>query len=250
MKAYKIGIIGFGDFTKVMLEHLAPYADIVVSSRSKDSGEAGFGAQFGPLKDVLGQPIIIPSIPSQFFEEFFSENRDGINPAALVIDVCSVKVKPLAILEQLLPETCSIVGTHPMFGPASITKNKGLQGLKCVVCPTRVPDEVFTQVTDFLHAQLGLNVIHKTPEAHDREMAYVQGLSHYIGRVMDIMDIPNSELSTLAYDDLLDMKKIQGQDSFDLFQSIMHQNPYAAAINQGFKQACKALDNKLSKKSE
>lgn len=123
MKKYQIGIIGYGDFTKVMLEYLAPYADIVVSSRSRDSGDAGFGASFALVSEVLSRDIIIPSIPAQFFEDFFTQNHALINPSALVIDVSSVKTRPLEVLQRLLPETCQIVGTHPMFGPASIAKN-------------------------------------------------------------------------------------------------------------------------------
>ena len=246
-KRFQIGIIGYGDFTKLIIEHLAPYADIIVSSRSADTGDAGHGASFAPLDEVLDQPIIIPSIPSQFFEPFFAAHASKIRPDALVIDVCSVKVKPLETLKRLLPSTCTIVGTHPLFGPASVAKNGGLGGLKCVVCPG---DETAEAVKVFLGTQLGLQIIEKTPEEHDQEMAYVQGLSHYIGRVMGIMDIPESPWATLAYDDLLDMKRIQGKDSWELFESIMTENPYAHEVNEDFKRACQALDETISSSNQ
>lgn len=242
---HKIGVVGYGDFTKVICQFLAPQADILVSSRTAKSGEAGFGAQFAPLEQVLAQPIIIPSIPSQFFETFFETNRQLVNSNALVVDVCSVKVKPLEVLERLLPNTCQIIGTHPMFGPASIAKNSGLKDLKCVVCPQRVDPETLEKFIKLLSDQLGLQVIRRTPDEHDRDMAFVQGLSHYIGRTMDGMSIPHTELSTLAYDDLLDMKNIQGQDSWDLFTSIMHENPYTKEVNDRFKQACRELDERI-----
>ena len=76
-------------------------------------------------------------------------------------------------------------------------------------------------------------------------MAYVQGLSHYIGRVMDIMEIPDTPLATMAYEDLLDMKRIQGGDSWDLFMSIMHENPYAVSVQANFEQACRQLNDDL-----
>ncbi len=245
-RKYQIGIVGYGDFTKVMIEFLSPYADIIVSSRSKESGDAGHGARFAPLGEVLASPIIIPSIPAQFFEDFFSTNKDLINPTTLIVEVCSVKQKPLEALSRLLPETCQIIGTHPMFGPASVAKNGGIQSLRCVICPTRVDSETFQDIRSFLESKLGLEVLERTPEQHDKEMAYVQGLSHYIGRVMDIMNIPESQLSTLAYDDLLDMKRIQGGDSWDLFKSIMEENHFAAAINEEFKAACLELDSQLA----
>ncbi len=245
MKMYKVGIVGYGDFTKVILEYLAPYADIAVSSRSKSSGGAGWGARFAQVSEVLGQDIIIPSIPSQFFEGFFHQNSQLINPHAVVIDVCSVKVKPLEVLERLLPKSCSIIGTHPMFGPASIKKNGGISGLSCVVSPVRASDMQLEKINTFISDSLGLKVIHRTPEQHDREMAYVQGLSHYIARVMDVMDIPESELATLAYEDLIDMKHIQAKDTWDLFESIMHDNPYALEVNELFKKAQSKLDEQI-----
>jgi prephenate dehydrogenase len=245
MKKYQIGIIGHSEFTKLMLEWLEPYADIVVSSRSETEGDAGFGARFESLEQVLSQPVIIPSIPSQYFEEFFTKNKRLINIEALIIDICSVKVRPLKVLEELLPKTCSIIGTHPLFGPASVKKNSGIKGLKCVVCPVRVGDDILKEFESFLENQLKLKVIRKTPEEHDKEMAYAMGLSHYIGRTMKMMNIPKSELSTLAYDDLYDMKRIQGEDSWELFQSIMNENPYVAEVNRQFKLAQKDLDERL-----
>lgn len=245
MKKYKVGIIGYGDFTKVILEWLAPYAEIVVSSRSHGEGDAGFGARFAPLDEVLAQPVLIPSIPSQYFENFFTSNKRQINPDALVIDVCSVKVKPLEVLEKCLPETCSIIGTHPLFGPTSIKKSGGIEGLRCVVSDVRSKSDQYKELVSLLGDKLGLTVLERTPEQHDQEMAYVQGLSHYIARVMDIMDIPKSELSTLAYDDLYDMKMVQAKDTWDLFESIMHENPYALEVHKQFKAAQAQLDTKL-----
>lgn len=242
---YQVGIVGYGAFTRLMCEYLAPYADVIVSSRQHTEGDAGFGAQFRSVEEVLSRPIIIPSIPSQFFKAFFTVYGGVVNPSAIVIDVCSVKVRPLGVLQQLLPPTCQIVGTHPLLGPASVAKNGGLQGLKIALCRVRQDEATYHGVRRFLE-KLGLHVIEKTPEAHDRDMAYVQGLSHYIGRIMDGMGIPETSLSTYAYDDLLDMKKIQGQDSWELFMSIVKENPFAEEVNAAFKDATKQLDDKIA----
>lgn len=245
MRKYKIGIIGYGDFTKLLLEYLAPYAEVVVSSRSRTEGDAGFGARFAPVAEVLAQPIIIPSIPAQFIESFFTQNKKIVNPSALVIDVCSVKVQPLEVLTEVLPSSCSIIGTHPLFGPASVAKNKGIAGLRCVVCDVRSKKSQYKDLIVLLSEKLKLHVLERTPDQHDQEMAYVMGLSHYIGRVMDTLDIPKSELSTLAYDDLLDMKHVQGKDTWDLFESIVAKNPYTPEILTKFKKAQAELDERI-----
>lgn len=245
MGKLQVGIIGYGDFTKLMCEYLAPYADIIVSSRSHASGGAGFGASFAPLHEVLERQIIIPSFPSQFFEEFFAKHGSVANPNATVVDVCSVKVRPLRTLEKHLPSSAQIIGTHPLFGPASVANNnETLDGLKIVVSRVRANDITYEKIFD-LFKNMNLQIIERTPEQHDKEMAYVQGLSHYIGRVMQVMDIPDSEMSTFAYDDLLDMKNVQGSDSWELFESIMRDNPYTEAINNQLKSAIEALDRRI-----
>lgn len=245
MNRYSIGIIGYGDFTKLMCEYLAPYADIIVSSRQTTEGDAGFGARFAPIQEVLAREVIIPSFPSQHFEAFFAEHVHMIRSDALVIDVCSVKVRPLQVLEKLLPKTCQIIGTHPMFGPASVREQGGIKGLKCVVCPVRAHETTERELERFLHEILGLRILKYSPEEHDRAMAYVQGVSHYIARLMSEMSIPETEMATLAYEKLLAMKNVQARDSWDLFYSIMHDNPYAKKVNDHLRQSVDSLDKKI-----
>lgn len=243
----KIGIVGYGDFSKVLIEHLSEFAEIVVSSRSKNSGDAGFGARFADVSEVLSCPIIIPSIPSQFIEGFFEKNKQLVNPDALVIDIASIKVQPINALLRQLPESCRIIGIHAMFGPGAISRNGGkIAGLKCVVSPVRIDKTDEEMIVGFMEETLGLKVIYRTPEEHDREMAYVQGLTHLIGRVLDEMKIPDSELSTLAYDNLMEMKRVQGQDSWDLFCSIIAENPYTKDIQEQFMDAYKVVRDRAS----
>jgi prephenate dehydrogenase len=55
---------------------------------------------------------------------------------ALVVDVCSVKVYPVKWMRELLPDTVSILPTHPMFGPDSAAES--LKDRKIVICPERI----------------------------------------------------------------------------------------------------------------
>lgn len=225
-----------------MLQYLEPYADIVVSSRAREAGEAGHGARFAPLSEVLACPIIIPSIPDQFFNDFFGRNAKLINPQAVVIDVCSVKQQPLEALAKWLPASCQILGTHPLFGPT--TAAHSLENHTVVVCPVRIETKTYQKIADFCR-ELGMKVLERSPVEHDRDMAYVQGLSHYIGRLMELMQIPDTPLATRAYRDLLDMKRIQASDSWELFMSIMHENPHTAEVHRHFLTMCKELDQKI-----
>jgi prephenate dehydrogenase len=238
-----VAIIGYGEFTKLMIKHLSPHMHVMVSSRQAKVNHDDLTFQEVDLKTSLGQEIIIPSIPSQFFTDFFTTNPHLINPKALIIDVCSVKVKPTEVMLHDAPKTCQILATHPLFGPASA--QDGLKGQKIMLYPARLPAERYKNIKKFLKDILGLHIIEMAPEDHGKIMAYAQGLSHYLGRVMQNMRIPESELTTSAYNDLLGMKHIQGNDSWDLFESIMFENPYALEVHQRFKRAMVKLDTRL-----
>jgi prephenate dehydrogenase len=230
----QIGLIGYGAFGQLITQHLAERAKFHIYDPLLDGSS---------VEDALSQSIIILAIPAQELAGFLSTNLVHLHKNALYIDVCSVKVRPVATLLEHLPQNCQIIATHPMFGPA--TAADSLTGRKMMIHPVRVSDETFAQFKEFL-AGFQLQIIETTPEQHDKMMAYVQGLSHYIGRIMQEMDVPDTELSTLAYDDLLDMKRVQGNDSDALFNSILHENPYTQEVLDHFESARQSVDSRFS----
>lgn len=230
----QIGLIGYGAFGRLITQHLAEVAEFHIY----DPALAG-----SSVEDALSQPIIILAIPAQELEGFLTTNSVHLHKNALYIDVCSVKVRPVSTLLEYLPEKCQIIATHPMFGPA--TAADSLVDRKIMIHPVRVSDETYSVFKQFL-TELQLRIIETTPEQHDRMMAYVQGLSHYIGRIMQEMDVPDTELSTLAYDDLLDMKRVQGNDSDALFNSILHENPYSKEVLERFEDARRSVDSRFN----
>lgn len=241
-----VGIIGYGDFAKLLVGVLSQFATILVSSRQNLNPASTDSFIAVSLREVLAQDIIIPSLPAQLLEEFFQLHYVYVNPKALVVDVCSVKVKPVQVLLATLPKTTQILATHPLFGPAStdgVIKDK-----KIMMYPVRMPKDDYKRAKHFAKHQLGLKVIECTPEEHDHAMANVQGLSHYIGRAMKIMGIPETELATQAYQNLLEMKRTQGHDSWELFQSIMQENPYVREVHDKLHRALTKLDTELGLK--
>lgn len=140
-----------------------------------------------------------------------------------------------------LPDHIEIIGTHPLFGPQS-GKN-GIKGLNMVVCPVRTKKT--RSIIRFLGKILELNVLERTPVTHDKQMAYVQALTHFIGRSINEMDIPDVEQKTPAYQYLLDIKRNLGSDSMDLFLTIELENPYAKEVREQFMGALKNLNDRL-----
>ncbi len=194
------------------------------------------------LEEVLAQEIVVLAIPAQFLEQFLAQNASLFNPRALVLDVASVKTKPVTWMKKYLPSTVSVLATHPLFGPHSA--GESLVGHKVVLYPVRIQPTLYRQVREFLRG-LGLEVLEKTPEEHDRQMAYVQALTFFIGRAVERLEIPHTEVNTRTYEYLLSIKQVVQGDTQELFNTIQLENPFAAEVRQSFSQALGEIEENL-----
>jgi prephenate dehydrogenase len=225
-----VGIVGFGSFGQFMALHLRDHFEVFVYDiQDRETEATALKVSFEPLKTVLRKEVVVLGIPVQYLEGFLQQEARNVNPESLILDVASVKVEPLALIEQYLPKN-RVIGIHPLFGPQS-GKN-GIEGLNMVLCPTDDPS--YECLKSFLSETLNLNVLERTPEEHDKQMGYVQALTHFIGRAVNEMDIPDVEQKTVAYEHLLDLKRTLGRDSWDLFVTIEKHNPYAREIRENF----------------
>ena len=242
-----LGIIGFGAFSELIVKHLKPFCTIYIYSRRDVSKKArAMGVKIGTLEQVAACDIIIIGVVVQHFEEITKKIKKFIKPSALVIDVCSVKIKPAKLMQKHLPKAVDILATHPLFGPQS-GKN-GVKGLKIVVCPIRIKDKNLKKIKSFLKNKLELTILERTPKEHDKQMAYVQGLTHFIGKAISELAIPQSDQATIAYDQLIRIKDLLEEDSNDLFLTIENENPYAASIRNKFVKKLNEIEEKITKK--
>ncbi|MCS6823357.1 MAG: prephenate dehydrogenase/arogenate dehydrogenase family protein [Cytophagaceae bacterium] len=239
----KMGIIGLGLFSRFFIPHLNPYYDIYVYDKEDYSAVAKkINAKWATLEQVCSCEMVGLAVPVQYLEELLITCKSYLKDASFVFDFSSVKMKPVNLMQKYLPRHVEILGTHPLFGPQS-GKN-GIEGLNIVVCPVRL--KKYKSFVHFFSEKLMLNVLERTPEAHDRQMAYVQALTHFIGRAVNAMDIPDVEQKTQAYQYLLEIKKNLGQDSYDLFLTIENENPYAKEIRESFIEELHLLNQQLS----
>ncbi|MFH1030922.1 MAG: prephenate dehydrogenase [bacterium] len=227
-----LGIIGFGNFGKFMVKYLSSFFDICIYDKNENAREdaARLNMKVVSLEEAATQHIILMCIPINNFEEVILQIKDFIKPGALVADVSSTKMKPVQLMEKYLPKNVEILGTHPLFGPES--GKDGIVGLKIVLCPVRVKN--LEPIKFFLSQQLKLEILIRTPEEHDRQMAYVQGLTHFIGRAIKELDIPDLEQKTMAYQKLLAIKEMLGGDSDALFLTIEKGNYFAKEVREKF----------------
>ena len=109
-----LGIVGFGNFGRFMCNHLRPRFNIRVHDRLDIADEAAqIGVKSAPLPEVAASEILVLAVPVQNMEEVLRDLRGVPRLPELVMDVGSVKVKPLDLMARYLPKRVDIVGTHP-----------------------------------------------------------------------------------------------------------------------------------------
>ena len=241
----RVGLIGFGQFGQLAAQVLATHFDLLVTDPSPTTATKarGLGVEVGSLADVAAREIVIFAVPVVAMEAVFREAAPHLKPGALVLDVGSVKMLPARWMTEILPDHVDLVATHPLFGPQSA--KTGLDRLRLVVCPIR--GDRHDKVVAFGRA-LGLTVTVTTPEEHDREMAYVQALTHLIGRSLVNLGIPDEQLKTASYQHLLELCSLIGADTFELFTAIQTQNPFAAEVVERFVGEAQSLLDQVAAK--
>lgn len=226
-----LGIIGFGDFGRLAATHLGARFGVGAYDAHVPADEiAAKGARPLSFAQAAQCDVVMIAVPVQEMERVIATLAPLVKRDATVIDIASVKVLPSQWLAQHLPDTVHIVPTHPLFGPQSVARD-GLAGRQLVICPLRGDQHLKVAA---LGEELGLRVQITTAEEHDREMAYVQALTHLVGRTLSSMNIPDEMLKTQSYQHLLDLCDLLKRDSFALFSAIQTLNPFADAITQEF----------------
>lgn len=227
----EIGIIGFGQLGQFIAKHLKKHFKTAAADKFDKSEEAkALGTDFVSISDAASKEVVILAVPINQFEGTLKQIIPNLKPGALLLDVCSVKMKPAEIMQAIVPKNVDVIATHPLFGPQSGAK--GIKGLKIVICPIRTTK--LEKLKKFLEEKLELKVLVKTPEEHDGQMATAACLSHFIGRTLIKLGINEQEIDEPSFRKLLELKKMLEEDSFELFKDIQQNNPFAKGVRDKF----------------
>lgn len=238
-----IGIVGFGAFARLMAPPLRAWFRLCAFDPALPVGSSDdtLGVSFVEPAAAARCPIVILAMPVDRLEAAIATIRPHLRPGTVVLDVCSVKIEPARIMQAALPAWVEIVGTHPLFGPQSAAN--GLAGLKIAVCPIR--GRSARRIAAFLRSALGLQVYLTTPDAHDREAAIVQGLTHLVARLLVQMEPLPTRMTTASFDRLIQAVAMVRHDPEALFLAIERANPYAAKARERFFDLAAALKTSL-----
>ncbi|MFH1976200.1 MAG: prephenate dehydrogenase/arogenate dehydrogenase family protein [Pseudomonadota bacterium] len=136
--------------------------------------------------------IVILSLPLDVAIAVSEEIGPLLGDAQLLMDFCSLKEK---ILKSMTGSTSAeVIGTHPLFGPFT----DSIKGQNIILCPGR--GEQWLKWLENEYISKGAFVTVMDPSVHDRHMAIVQGLTHFLticmGRTLQKMNMnDNTALS-------------------------------------------------------
>lgn len=227
-----VGIMGFGAFGRLMARHLQPHFALRVfdPERPPSPDPSGRGLEPAEIAEVAGCDLVILAVPVSAIASAVAELGPHLRAGSLVLDVGSVKIAPGRLLETGLPDHVEIIGTHPLFGPQSA--RDGIAGLKIALCPIR--GRSTGRVAAFLRKALKLEVIVTTADAHDREVAMVQGLTHLVAKILVRMEPLPQLMTTASFEHLMRATEMVRHDAPEVFMAIERDNPHAKAVRDRF----------------
>lgn len=181
-------------------------------------------------EDIARQcDLVIVSVPIRNTVRVIRRIAPLMKPGQLLCDFTSLKVKPV---EAMLKSAADVVGLHPMFGPTV----RSLKSQTIIVCPARVEDASLQKLVAIFRSE-GARCTITTPEEHDKMMAVVQGLTHYVTLCMADsirrlgMDIEATrEFTSPVYQiELSLIGRLLSQDP-ELYADILEENPYVPEV--------------------
>jgi len=238
-----IGIVGFGPFGRLLVEQISPKAEAIkLYNRSEITSALPANVTLVDLEELADCDGVILALPVSALEATLHELAGIIRPETIVIDVCSVKLVPMELMLRLLPEPVAVVGSHPLFGPQSITDD---EKPTVVLCEGRDRAALQT-VTDF-YRRLGWETVERTAEEHDKTMATVHGLTFFIAQSLIDMQLDTPSLPTGFYAHLQKLIDMQRHHTDDLTDTVEQYNPYAKAVRSRFLKAADELNERFNK---
>ncbi len=223
-----VGVYGLGRFGSFWAQSLS--GRFAVRGFDIDpSRRAPEGVERATLDSLLECDAVFLCVTIRAVPEVLRSLAPLLRPGILIADTCSVKLEPARWMSELLPAHVDLLATHPMFGPES-AKN-GLSGLAIMMDPLRCSDSTAAFWAD-VFASFGLSVVRMSCDRHDREAAYSQALTHFVGRSLHRVGLPDTDIATRWYRNLHAVVKQCVRDAPTLFEDMQRLNPYAAEMRR------------------
>lgn len=223
----KVTIIGFGRFGKTLYRLIKDDFAITIYNRSdipwEDQSNFTKHSKIARnLTEAYESDIIFFAIPINSIETVLQEHKEYIKPSHTLIDVLSVKVHPKKMFEKYTPKN-QVLLTHPMFGPDS-SKN-GFEGLPIIIDKFKTSNEIYEFWKEYF-MEKKLQVLEMSADQHDQLAAKSQGMTHFIGRLLEKAEFQPTPIDSLGTKKLLEVTDQTCNDTWELFTDLQVYNPY------------------------
>ena len=234
----RVSIIGFGRFGAMLHSLLSKGFEVdVFDKNSIDNSDVNEVS----LEDALRNETIFIAVPIRDFENLVKDISKKISSGKTVIDVCSVKVFPKKVMLDNLSNETDIIATHPLFGPDSLKDSGSVMTMESV----RNNFERYDFWKNYFESQ-NITIEEISAEEHDMMAARSQGLTHFVGRVIDDFGTNQTRIDTEGYKALHKLVNQTCNDTWELFEDIQNFNPYTekmiSELNGSFKKISEIIE--------
>ena len=234
----RVSIIGFGRFGAMLHSLLSKGFEVdVFDKNSIDNSDVNEVS----LQDALQNETIFIAVPIRDFENLVKDISKKISSGKTVIDVCSVKVFPKKVMLDNLSNETDIIATHPLFGPDSLKDSGSVMTMESV----RNTFGRYDFWKNYFESQ-NILIEEISAEEHDMMAARSQGLTHFVGRVIDDFGTNQTRIDTEGYKALHKLVNQTCNDTWELFEDIQNFNPFTekmiSELNESFEKISEIIE--------
>ena len=234
----RVSIIGFGRFGAMLHSLLSKGFEVdVFDKNSIDNSDVNEVS----LEDALQNETIFIAVPIRDFENLVKDISKKISSGKTVIDVCSVKVFPKKVMLDNLSKETDIIATHPLFGPDSLKDSGSVMTMESV----RNTFGRYDFWKNYFESQ-NILIEEISAEEHDMMAARSQGLTHFVGRVIDDFGTNQTRIDTEGYKALHKLVNQTCNDTWELFEDIQNFNPFTekmiSELNESFEKISEIIE--------
>jgi len=242
----KVSVIGAGAMGRWLVGFAKQnLGEVVVADANAAKAEQvanEFGANFKPIPEAAAEAeLVLVAVPISKTPEVIKSLAKQVQRGTLLVDIASVKSDVIEVM-QTIESKVELVSLHPLFGPGATS----VKGKDFVAIPVK-PGERYAALKHRL-LELGARVTEMEAEDHDRLMAIIQCMTHfvllaYLNALKSMKDLKRAEkLRTPMFTMLLDLAKTVLAGNPELYGELQVHNRYARVVRSSLLEACRSLD--------
>lgn len=246
----KVAVIGMGAMGKWFASFAKQnLGEVMVVSRDITKARR-IAKELGVRAETRGRAaseadVIFVAAPIHITPDVIKSLAKQVKKGALLADMASVKSDVVGTMSRLDADV-ELVSIHPLFGPGANT----IRGKDILVVPVK-PGTKYNNLKRTL-TKLGARVTELDAEEHDRLMATVQCMTHflllaYLSAVMKMKGLEKAQkIRTPFSATLMNTAKALLSGQSKLYSEIQAHNPNAKMVRHNLLDACRTLDAALS----